>query len=70
MTSYLSIWYLIHLTYAYASIVSRLHISIWYLLFACFGCVVINRQKGRDCKENGPNPFDYVILVFDEQQNQ
>jgi hypothetical protein len=24
------------------------------VLFACFGCVVINHQKGGDCKENGP----------------
>jgi hypothetical protein len=27
------------------------------VLFACFGCVVINHQKGGDCKENGPGPF-------------
>jgi hypothetical protein len=34
---------------------SRLHIFIKILvLFACFGCVVINHQKGGDCKENGP----------------
>jgi hypothetical protein len=34
---------------------SRLHIFIQMLvLFACFGCVVINHQKGGDCKENGP----------------
>jgi hypothetical protein len=25
-----------------------------FVIFACFGCVVINHQKGRDCKENGP----------------
>jgi hypothetical protein len=32
-----------------------LHIFIQILiLFACFGCVVINHQKGGDCKENGP----------------
>jgi hypothetical protein len=24
------------------------------IIFACFGCVVINHQKGEDCKENGP----------------
>jgi hypothetical protein len=24
------------------------------VLLACFGCVVINHQKGGDCKENGP----------------
>jgi hypothetical protein len=24
------------------------------VLFACFGCIVINHQKGGDCKENGP----------------
>jgi hypothetical protein len=23
------------------------------MIFACFGCVVINHQKGGDCKENG-----------------
>jgi hypothetical protein len=34
---------------------STLHIFIQILvLFACFGCVVINDQKGGDCKENGP----------------
>jgi hypothetical protein len=34
---------------------SRVHIFIQMsILFACFGCVVINHQKGRDCKENGP----------------
>jgi hypothetical protein len=34
---------------------SRLHIFIQILvLFTCFGCVVINHQKGGDCKENGP----------------
>jgi hypothetical protein len=34
---------------------SRLHIFIQILvLFAFFGCVVINHQKGGDCKENGP----------------
>jgi ribosomal protein L34E len=34
---------------------SRLHIYIQMLvLFSCFGYVVINHQKGGDCKENGP----------------
>jgi hypothetical protein len=34
---------------------SRLHIFIKiFVIFACFGCVVINHQKGGDCKENGP----------------
>ena len=23
-------------------------------IYACFDCVVINHQKGRDCKEHGP----------------
>jgi hypothetical protein len=33
----------------------RLHIFIqMFVIFACFGCVVINHQKGGDCKENGP----------------
>jgi hypothetical protein len=27
------------------------------ILFACFGCVVINHQKRGDCKENGPQAF-------------
>ena len=37
---------------------SRLHIFTQILvLFACFGCVVINHQKGGDCKENGPRAF-------------
>jgi hypothetical protein len=25
-----------------------------FVIFACFGCVVINHQKGGDCKGNGP----------------
>jgi hypothetical protein len=34
---------------------SRLHTFIQiFVIFACFGCVVINHQKGGDCKENGP----------------
>jgi hypothetical protein len=34
---------------------SRLHIfNQLFVIFACFGCVVINHQKGGDCKENGP----------------
>jgi hypothetical protein len=34
---------------------SRLQISIeMFVIFVCFGCVVINHQKGGDCKENGP----------------
>jgi hypothetical protein len=34
---------------------SRLHILIqMFVIFACFGCVVINHQKGGDCKEHGP----------------
>jgi hypothetical protein len=34
---------------------SRLHIFIQMIvIFACFGCVVINNQKWGDCKENGP----------------
>jgi hypothetical protein len=33
---------------------SRLHIFIeMFVIFACFGCVIINHQKGGDCKENG-----------------
>jgi hypothetical protein len=37
---------------------SRSHIFIQILvLFACFGCVVINHQKGGDCKEIDPGPF-------------
>jgi hypothetical protein len=34
----------------------RLHIFIqMFIIFACFGCVVINHQKEGDCKENGPH---------------
>jgi hypothetical protein len=46
-----------HIAYAYVSIASRVHISISYSMVACFGCVVINHQKGRDCKENAPWPI-------------
>jgi hypothetical protein len=46
MTTYLSIWYLINLAYAHASIASILHITFSYLIFVCFGCVVINPKKG------------------------
>jgi hypothetical protein len=28
-----------------------------YLIFAYFGCVVINHQKWGDCKKKGPDPF-------------
>jgi hypothetical protein len=32
----------------------RLHIFIkMFVIFACFGCVVINHQKGGDCKDFG-----------------
>jgi hypothetical protein len=37
---------------------SRLHIYMKYLLCLLVFCVVINHQKGGDCKENGPDPFD------------
>jgi hypothetical protein len=38
-------------------------------MFACFGCVVINHQKDKDCKENGPRPIrlndlGICLLVF------
>jgi hypothetical protein len=34
---------------------SRVHTFIkMFVIFACFGCVVINHQKVGDCKENGP----------------
>jgi hypothetical protein len=34
---------------------SRLYIYIqMFVIFACFGCDVINHQKRGDCKENGP----------------
>jgi hypothetical protein len=39
------------------------------LIFACFGCVVINHQKGGDCRENGPWPIWLRILEFDDQRN-
>ena len=41
-----------------------------FLLFACFGRVVINHQKGGDFKENGPLAHLVWILVFDDQYNQ
>jgi hypothetical protein len=47
---------------------SRLLIFIQILvLFACFGSVFINHQKGGDCKENGPraiwlNEFWYLMI--------
>jgi hypothetical protein len=53
----LSICYLIHPAYAHASIASRVHVLVQYLIFSCFGCVVINHQKDGDCEENGPDPF-------------
>jgi hypothetical protein len=38
-----------------------LHIFIqMFIIFACFGCVVINRQKGGDCKKNGSGPFGLI----------
>jgi hypothetical protein len=37
---------------------SRLHIFIQILiLFACFGCVVINHQKGEIVRKMDPRPF-------------
>jgi hypothetical protein len=54
MTIYIPIQYLIHLAYAHASILSRVHFSFCYLIFSCFGYVVIHHQKGGDCKENRP----------------
>jgi hypothetical protein len=54
MTTYLSIWSIILLAYAHASIASRMHILFWYLIFDCFGFVVITHQKWGDCKENEP----------------
>jgi hypothetical protein len=40
-----------------------------FYIFSCFGCVVINHQKGGNCRETDLDPFDYVILVFDDQHN-
>ena len=40
------------------------------LVHAFYLCVVINHQKGGDCKENGPRPILLWILVFDDQHNQ
>jgi hypothetical protein len=37
-----------------------------FLLFACFGHVVINHKKWGDCKENGPQAHLLWILVFDD----
>jgi hypothetical protein len=41
MTSYLSIWYLIHLAYAHASVASKSHISFWYLIFALWMWIIM-----------------------------
>jgi hypothetical protein len=47
---------------------SRLYIVIQIIvLFACFGCVVINHQKRGDCKENGPRAIwliEFWCLMF------
>jgi hypothetical protein len=40
-----------------------------FVIFACFSCVVINHQKGGDCKENGPRAIWLKVLVFDDQHN-
>jgi hypothetical protein len=44
---------------------SILHIFFkMFVIFASFGCVVINHQKGGDCKENGPHtilPSDFGV---------
>jgi hypothetical protein len=41
-----------------------------FVIFACFGCVVINHQKGGDCKENGPRVIWLKrFSVFDDQHN-
>ena len=49
---------------------SRQFLNFTFLLFACFGRVVINHQKGGDCKENGSLAHLLWILVFDDQHNQ
>ena len=49
---------------------SRQFLNFKILLFACFGRVVINHQKGGDYKENGPQAHLLWILVFDDQHNQ
>jgi hypothetical protein len=37
---------------------SRLHIFIqMFVIFACFGCVVINHQKGEIVRKMDPGPF-------------
>jgi hypothetical protein len=50
---------------------SRLHIFIkMFVTFACFGCVVINHQKEREIvRKMDLDPFNILILVFDEQHN-
>jgi hypothetical protein len=32
------------------------------IIFACFGFVVINHQKGGDCEEIGPGPFGSIVF--------
>jgi hypothetical protein len=39
------------------------------VIFSCFGCVVINHQKGEIIRKMDAGPFVYVILVFDDQYN-
>jgi hypothetical protein len=58
ITTYILIWYLIYLDYAHASVASRINIPFWYLIFACFGCVVINHPKGDIVRKIDPGPFD------------
>ena len=40
------------------------NLSIFAKIYACFDCVVINHQKGGDCKEHGPIRPLFVILVI------
>ena len=38
-------------------------------IYACFDCVVINHQKGGDCKQNGPIRPLFVVLVINNAIN-
>jgi hypothetical protein len=41
-------------------VVCSLKFYIWYLLFICFGCFVINHQKGETVRKMTPNIGHYV----------
>jgi hypothetical protein len=40
-----------------------------FVIFACFGCVVINHQKGEIVRKMDPVHLAQKVLVFDDQHN-